>query len=152
MRLYTCLRMKKTGYLYFLLLLVNFSCKKEDINQQLGIPYVNVDQYILLNDPNSLSLNAVGGYLYVNAGSRGIVVYHRSFEEYVAFDRHCTYNTSDACGKVYLDSTTNVILTCACCDSKFSLIDGSVLNGPTLKPLLQYKSQLSGAATLHIYN
>lgn len=129
-----------------------FSCKKENANQQLGIPYVNVDRYILLNDPNSLSLNAVGGFLYLNAGSRGIIVYHRAFEEYVAFDRHCTYNTSDACGKVSLDSTSNVILNCACCTSKFSLIDGSVLNGPSLNPLLQYNAQISGPATLHIYN
>jgi nitrite reductase/ring-hydroxylating ferredoxin subunit len=135
-----------------ILLPILFSCKKENINQQLGIPYVNVDRYILLNDPNSLSLNAVGGFLYLNAGSRGIIVYHRAFEEYVAFDRHCTYNTSDACGKVSLDSTSNVILNCACCASKFSLIDGSVLNGPSLNPLLQYNAQISGPATLHIYN
>jgi nitrite reductase/ring-hydroxylating ferredoxin subunit len=135
-----------------ILLPILFSCKKENINQQLGIPYVNVDRYILLNDPNSLSLNAVGGFLYLNAGSRGIIVYHRAFEEYVAFDRHCTYNTSDACGKVSLDSTSNVILNCACCASKFSLIDGSVLNGPSLNPLLQYNAKISGPATLHIYN
>lgn len=135
-----------------ILLPILFSCKKENINQQLGIPYVNVDRYILLNDPNSLSLNAVGGFLYLNAGSRGIIVYHRAFEEYVAFDRHCTYNTSDACGKVSLDSASSVILNCACCASKFSLIDGSVLNGPSLNPLLQYNAQISGPATLHIYN
>lgn len=136
----------------FISLPILFSCKKENKNQQLGIPYVNVDRYILLNDPNSLSLNAVGGFLYLNAGSRGIIVYHRAFEEYVAFDRHCTYNTSDACGKVSLDSASNVILHCACCTSKFSLIDGSVLNGPSLNPLLQYNAQISGPATLHIYN
>ncbi len=144
--------MKNIGNLFILTLLITASCKKGDINQQLGIPYVKVDQYVLLNDPSSISLNAVGGFLYLNAGSRGIVVYHRSYEEYVAFDRHCTYKTTDACGKVSLDSTTNVILKCACCDSKFSLIDGSVLNGPSINPLLQYKSQMTGTGTLHIYN
>ena len=134
------------------MLLILVACKKDNLNQQLGIPYVNVDRYILLNDPNSLSLNAVGGFLYVNAGSRGILVYHRAFEEYVAFDRHCTYNTSEACGKVSLDSSSNVILNCACCASKFSIIDGSVLNGPSVNPLLQYQAQISGPGTLHIYN
>jgi nitrite reductase/ring-hydroxylating ferredoxin subunit len=138
-------------FLFSALLLLS-SCKKENMNQQLGIPYVNVDRYVLLNDPNSLSLNAVGGFLYLDAGSRGVVIYHRSYEEFVAFDRHCTYNTSDACGKVSLDSTTNVILNCACCTSKFSLIDGSVLNGPSTNPLLQYRAQLSAPGTLHIYN
>ena len=144
--------MKKNWLILFSLLLFLVACKKNDLNQQLGIPYVNVDRYILLNDPNSLSLNAVGGFLYVNAGSRGILVYHRAYEEYVAFDRHCTYNTSDACGKVSLDSSSNVILNCACCASKFSIIDGSVLNGPTINPLLQYQAQISGPGTLHIYN
>jgi nitrite reductase/ring-hydroxylating ferredoxin subunit len=144
--------MKKNRIIFFCFILTLVACKKDDINQQLGIPYVNVDRYILLNDPNSLSLNAVGGFLYVNAGSRGILVYHRAYEEYVAFDRHCTYNTSDACGKVSLDSTSNVILNCACCASKFSIIDGSVLNGPAINPLLQYQAQLSGPGTLHIYN
>ena len=144
--------MKKNWLILFSLLLFLVACKKNDLNQQLGIPYVNVDRYILLNDPNSLSLNAVGGFLYVNAGSRGILVYHRAYEEYVAFDRHCTYNTSDACGKVSLDSSSNVILNCACCSSKFSIIDGSVLNGPTINPLLQYQAQISGPGTLHIYN
>jgi nitrite reductase/ring-hydroxylating ferredoxin subunit len=138
-------------FLFSALLLLS-SCKKENMNQQLGIPYVNVDRYVLLNDPNSLSLNAVGGFLYLDAGSRGVVIYHRSYEEFVAYDRHCTYNTSDACGKVSLDSTTNVILNCACCTSKFSLIDGSVLNGPSTNPLLQYQAQLSAPGTLHIYN
>ena len=128
------------------------SCKKENMNQQLGIPYVTVDRYVLLNDPNSLSLNAVGGFLYLDAGSRGIVIYHRTYDEFVAFDRHCTYNTSDACGTVSLDSTTNVIMNCACCTSKFSLIDGSVLNGPSTKGLLQYHAQISAPGTLHIYN
>jgi len=144
--------MKKNWVLLVWFLLNLVACKKNDLNQQLGIPYVNVDRYILLNDPNSLSLNAVGGFLYVNAGSRGILVYHRAYEEYVAFDRHCTYNTSDACGKVSLDSSSNVILNCACCASKFSIIDGSVLNGPAINPLLQYQVQISGPGTLHIYN
>jgi nitrite reductase/ring-hydroxylating ferredoxin subunit len=144
--------MKKSTIILFCFMLILVACKKDNINQQLGIPYVNVDRYILLNDPNSLSLNAVGGYLYVNAGSRGILVYHRAFEEYVAFDRHCTYNTSDACAKVTLDSSSNVILNCACCASKFSIIDGSVLNGPAINPLLQYQAQISGPGTLHIYN
>ena len=144
--------MKKSTVRLFCFMLILVACKKDNINQQLGIPYVNVDRYILLNDPNSLSLNAVGGYLYVNAGSRGILVYHRAFEEYVAFDRHCTYNTSDACAKVTLDNSSNVILNCACCASKFSIIDGSVLNGPAINPLLQYQAQISGPGTLHIYN
>ena len=134
-----------------LLMSVN-GCKKENLNQQLGIPYFKVDQYLLLNNPTNIGLNAVGGFVFLGGGSRGIVVYHRAYNEYVAFDRHCTWQTEQACGQVSPDTSSNVILNCGCCASKFSMIDGSVLNAPASRPLLQYNAQLSDAATLHIYN
>jgi nitrite reductase/ring-hydroxylating ferredoxin subunit len=139
-------------YSFVLLPLIFSACKKDNINQQLGIPFVNVDQYILLNSPSSQGLNSVGGWLYLNAGSRGIIVYHRAFEEYVAFDRHCTWQPQQTCGKVSPDSSVTVILKCACCTSGFSLIDGSVLYGPAINPLLQYSARLSDPFTLHVYN
>jgi nitrite reductase/ring-hydroxylating ferredoxin subunit len=136
----------------FLILIIAAGCKKENQNQQLGIPYVNVDQYVLLNLPTNLGLNSVGGWAYVTAGSRGIVVYHRTFDEFVAFDRHCTWQPEQSCGQVSIDTSTNVFLNCACCTSKFSLIDGSTINGPATQGLLQYKAQLTNQFTLHIYN
>jgi nitrite reductase/ring-hydroxylating ferredoxin subunit len=134
-----------------LVCLVSFRCKKENINEQLGIPYVNVSQYVFLNDPNFIGLNAVGGFAFLNGGSKGIIIYHRAFDEYVAFDRHCTWQTYNNC-IVSPDSSTLVIMNCSCCTSKFSLIDGSVINGPSINPLLQYNAQISSPGTLHIYN
>jgi len=135
----------------FFMILINCGCKKENINQQLGIPYVDVDQYILLNNPQNIGLNAVGGVLFQQGGSRGIVIYHRAYEEYVAFDRHCTWQPENFC-TISSDSSTTVILNCECCSSRFSLIDGSVLSGPAINSLLQYNAQLTDAATLHVYN
>jgi nitrite reductase/ring-hydroxylating ferredoxin subunit len=137
--------------LTILVCLVSFRCKKENINEQLGIPYVNVSQYVFLNDPNFIGLNAVGGFAFLNGGSKGIIIYHRAFDEYVAFDRHCTWQTYNNC-TVSPDSSTLVIMNCSCCTSKFSLIDGSVINGPAINPLLQYNAQISSPGTLHIYN
>ncbi len=131
--------------------LVSFRCKKENINEQLGIPYVNVSQYVFLNDPNFIGLNAVGGFAFLNGGSKGIIIYHRAFDEYVAFDRHCTWQTFNNC-TVSPDSSTLVIMNCGCCTSKYSLIDGSVINGPSINPLLQYNAQISSPGTLHVYN
>jgi nitrite reductase/ring-hydroxylating ferredoxin subunit len=138
-------------FLFFALCLSVASCKKENLNSQLGIPFINVDQYVLLNNPSNQALIAVGGWIYLDAGSRGIVIYHRSYDEYVSFDRHCTYQTQEACGIVSVDST-NIFLGCACCDSKFSLIDGGVINGPATNALLQYQSQLSAPGMLHVWN
>jgi len=145
------MQIKYTFILVFFLF-TQTNCKKEDQNQQLGIPYVNVDQYVLLNLPTNLGLNSVGGWAYLAAGSRGIVLYHRTFDEYVAFDRHCTWQTEQSCGQVSIDTFTNVFLNCACCTSKFSLIDGSSINGPATRGLLQYRAQLSSPLTLHVYN
>jgi nitrite reductase/ring-hydroxylating ferredoxin subunit len=142
----------KNRFILLIIIIASGGCKKEDQNQQLGIPYVNVDQYVLLNLPTNLGLNSVGGWTYLTAGSRGIVVYHRTFDEYVAFDRHCTWQTEQTCGQVSIDTTTNVFLNCACCTSKFSLIDGSAINGPATRGLLQYRAQMSGPLTLHVYN
>lgn len=132
-------------------LLSGTGCNKDNLNNQLGIPFVQVDQYVLLNAPSGFSLTAVGGWAYVEAGSRGIVVYHRGFEDYVAFDRHCTWQTTESCGKVSVDSS-NIFLSCACCDSRFSLIDGSVINAPAVNPLLQYRAQISTPGILHVWN
>lgn len=138
---------------FFLLVMSGgISCKKETPNEQLGIPYYKVDQYILLSSPSSIAINSVGGWMYLSGGSRGIILYHRAYEEYVAFDRHCTYQPEQSCGQVSVDTATTVILNCACCASRFSIIDGSVLSGPAIRPLLQYNARLSDPGTLHVYN
>ncbi|MEX1190036.1 MAG: hypothetical protein WED33_12320 [Bacteroidia bacterium] len=143
--------MKISGFLILLIAVSIGSCKKENINSQLGIPLVDVDQYVLLSNPSNITLNSVGGWTYLDDGSRGIVVYHRAFDEYVAFDRHCTWQAQESCGIVSVDST-NIFMGCACCDSRYSLIDGSVINGPSINPLLQYQALLSGPGILHVYN
>lgn len=132
-------------------LMIVAGCKKENINEQLGIPFVNVSRYIFLNDPLYTSLNPIGGFAFIDGGSRGIVVYHRSFDEFVAFDRHCTWQTSEGC-QIQPDTATTVILNCPCCSSRFSIVDGTVLTGPAINSLLQYRAQMSSPGTLHIYN
>jgi hypothetical protein len=52
------------------------------------VPYVPFNQSIDLNLPSYYSLAGVGGYAYVVGGSRGIIVYRRSLDEFIAFDRH----------------------------------------------------------------
>lgn len=145
------LAVRKILSLLLLMLSGMHSCKKENINDQLGIPYVSVSQYVFLSDPLYVGLNPVGGFAYMNGGSKGILVYHRAYDEFVAFDRHCTWQTSNG-NSVSVDSTATVILTCNGCNSRFSLVDGSVLQGPALNPLLQYNAQISSPGTLHIYN
>lgn len=133
--------------LFLILLLYSFlSCKKEDD----VIPYIYVDLYIYTSEPSFVNLNAVGGWVYVSGGSRGIIIYRKTNDEFVALDRHCTYEPSNSCATVEVDSS-NVMAVDNCCGSKFQLIDGAAINGPATVPLKQYHTSFDGSV-LHVFN
>lgn len=125
-----------------------FSCKKE--GEQKYVPNVYVDIYMYASDPGFVALNAVGGWLYANGGVKGIIVYRKSNTEFMAYDRNCTYQSSNACSKADVDSS-NLIIKDACCGSEFLITDGTVLTSPATLPLKQYQTSFDGT-TLHIFN
>lgn len=132
----------------FLLIILSASCRKSKETTQ--VPLVSVNFYIYTTDPLYSSLQVNGGYVYYNAGSRGVIIYRKSQDEFRVYDRHCTYNISDPCGKVKVDANV-ITATDTCCGSSFSLTDGSVLKGPASSPLTSYPSTLEGHR-LHVYN
>ncbi|UKN03569.1 Rieske 2Fe-2S domain-containing protein [Paracrocinitomix mangrovi] len=115
------------------------------------VPNVPVNININLDLPSNQSLNAPGGWIYVNGGSRGIVVY-RNFDEFVALDRHCTYHSEDACGVVEVDSVNYFELTCPCGSSRYSIMSGVVMEGPAKFGLRRYNATWDGAYNVNIYN
>lgn len=133
-------------FAYILIGYATLSCKKS--TQQ--IPYVPVNFYLYTSSPQFNQLSAVGGWTYVNGGSRGIVIYHRSIDEFIALDRHCTYNIDDACGRVSVDNSF-ITLTDSCCNSQFLLYDGSVTKGPAGIPLKTYQTSYDGYV-LKVFN
>jgi len=122
------------------------SCKKD----KDAVPYVYTDFYIYSTDPNFIALNAVQGWVYVTGGSRGVLIYRKSLNEFMAYDRPCTYNTTDPCGKVEVD-LSNLICVDNCCGSKFLITDGSVQTAPAYVPLKRYQTTWDGTV-LHVYN
>jgi nitrite reductase/ring-hydroxylating ferredoxin subunit len=142
----------KTSFVYFGVVVIffttiAFACKKR---KNTVIPYVPVNIYIYPSDPNFNKLNTPGGWAYLNGGSRGIIVYRRSNEEFVAYDRHCTYDTENACGKIEVTSTQITAID-RCCMSEFVLTDGSVVKSPASLPLQAYQVNYNGNE-LHIFN
>ena len=123
------------------------TCKKDENNT---VPIVPVDTYIYLSNPSFIDLNAVGGWVYITGGARGILVYRKSISEFMAYDRNCTYNSSDACAVVSVDAS-NIIAVDKCCNSQFSMVDGSVIQNPAVLPLKTYYTSFDGTV-LHIYN
>jgi len=131
----------------FLFAFFNWGCKKR---KNTVIPYIPVNIYIYPSDPNFNRINTPGGWVYLSGGSRGIIVYRRSNEEFVAFDRHCTYDTENSCGQVEVTSSQITAID-SCCMSEFVLTDGSVVKSPATVPLQTYQVSFNGNE-LHIFN
>jgi len=122
----------------------------------VNIPFVRFDYTINILDPYYANLQGVGGSVFIEGGSRGILIYRVSIEQFNAYERHCTYNSDDPCGKVSFDQSGIVLVDDDCgssgCGSKFNVIDGSIVNGPAQYPLIQYNTQFDGQAILRVFN
>ena len=137
---------------FFLILtlisIVLFNCNKD----RERVPYVYVDFYLNLNDPDFTELSAVGNVVAVTGGVKGIFVYRKSLDEFIALDRCCTYEPSKSCEILNVDST-GLFAVCACCESEFFLYDGYVNKGPAEYPLTQYRTSFNSMTnTLHVFN
>ncbi len=122
------------------------SCKKDDTDD---IAQYYVDFTIFINEPAYINLNAVGGWMYINAGTKGIIIYRRTQTEFTALERNCTYDPNASCSIIEVLSGISAIDSC--CTSRFSIFDGSVINGPATRPLYQYRTTFDGIA-LRVFN
>ncbi len=136
----------KSAGLFFMLTLLLAGCKKK--NDDVPDTYVNVTIYT--TEPSFANLNAVGGWIYVNAGYKGIIVYRKSPQDFVALERACTFDPESACDGVVVQSD-NFSAKDTCCGSVFQIYDGAVIQNPASSPLTQYRTSYDGT-TLHIYN
>ncbi len=123
------------------------SCRKEE---QGGVPLTTVDFQINVNNPAYIDIAVPGGWLYLTGGSLGIIVYRKAMDEFVAMDRHCTYQPTELC-KVHVDDSEVIARDTTCCGSAFLLLDGSVTEGPAALGLKRYNTNFNGT-TLRIFN
>ena len=108
-------------YIFFASIMMFFSCNKE---KQQTIPDVYVNFRI---DPTSATysnLNPIGGWVYVTGGYRGILLYHLSPDEFLAYDRACPYDYQKATARVQVEAS-GITLVDSTCFSKFIILDGS---------------------------
>lgn len=142
----------KTKILFFLFVLAGlipqFSCN-EKVDEL--IPYVYVNFSI---NPNSIeynNLNIIGNYAYVTGGYRGIIIYHATQDEYMAFDRTSTYNfpNEEEC-RVNVD-LSGLLAVDSCSNSKYILLDGSPFDGPATLSLKRYRTHFDGL-NVRVYN
>lgn len=130
------------GVLIVLVFLLVYSggCKKEE---ETDIPYRYVSFDIIPGSIQFGNLNIPGNHAYVTGGYRGVVIYHRSQDDYVAFDRACTHDWEKDCAQVKVEDD-QITLKCPCCGSKFLLTDGSPFEGPAIRSLRAYNTYFDG--------
>jgi nitrite reductase/ring-hydroxylating ferredoxin subunit len=141
--------------IFFLLLLVIIlpapACKKSTLNA--NFPSVSVSKFVYMNLPPYNYLQIVGNYMYIDdAGYKGLIVYHRSIDEWVAFDRGCTYDPTNVDALLSV-VTGGLTVKDSHCGSEYNLIDGSVISNPATTPMKQYRVDYDQAGQkLYIYN
>ena len=141
--------MKLQFILIALTVFICTSCRKNNSNPVPSIPF---DMTIDINLPSYSDLIGVGGWTYVAGGSRGIIVYRRAIDEFVAFDRHSPADPEGICSQTLTPDISNFLqLNDSCSGAKFSLYDGSPISGSEYG-LRQYQTVYNGSNLLRIYN
>jgi len=121
-------------------------------NNQNPVPNLPVDITIDLGLPGYYALQGVSGYAYVNAGSRGIIVYRKTLDEFVAFDRHSPADPEGTCPLPLYPNPNNFLeLIDSCNNASFSLYDGAPISNSAFG-LRQYATQFNGSNSLRIFN
>lgn len=132
--------------IFFLFCLIGFvalpSCKKESDSQD-RIPYVPVNLILYSSEPGFFPLSTPGGWIYTAGGSKGLIVYRKTMDEFVVLERHCPYTPSNSCSRVSINSS-QILAVDSCCGSEFVIADGSISKGPATLPLLRYSATFDG--------
>jgi nitrite reductase/ring-hydroxylating ferredoxin subunit len=122
----------------FLLIIIIFlfsttSCRDD---YKHPVPDVYVDLFININ--THFELQSINGFIYKNDyGFNGIVIFRYSTTEFMAFDRACPHHPYEYDCKIEVQDPP--IAIDECCESRYLLIDGSVVDGPSKHPLKQYR-------------
>ena len=140
----------KVRFILFLFVLGSlFACTKND---EHPVPSVPFDITIDISLPSYSPLMGVSGWAYVNGGSKGIIVYRRGVDEFIAFDRHSPADAEGICAQPLVPDANNFLqLNDTCNNATFSLYDGSPISNSVFG-LRQYQTMWDGNQGLRIYN
>ena len=131
--------------IYLFVICLTLSCDNENYN----FPQVDVNLYLYINNPEFFNVESPGGWMYLNGGVGGILLYRKNLDEFIAYDRASTFNPISEC-QVSVEND-NISIKDPCSDSKFLITDGSVIQGPANQPLKRYNTIYNGN-NLSIFN
>lgn len=145
--------MKKNA-IYFILLLLCFSCKNEDdniagcVSELLPSYPFDTGNAININLPQYSGLQFAGNTLYLNGyGVKGIYLYNTG-SSIVAFEASDPAHEPNNCSFM---SLSGIELSCSCDNNVYQLLTGQQTNGGTGHCLRAYRVQRSGNI-IRVYN
>ena len=146
---------------FFLILLFYFLLSACEEEKQKIIPHTYVNFSIRLDNPQFISLSAVGNSVVItnsydgsnSAGydNNGIILYRASQDEFYAFDRTCTYDVEKSIAVEIDDS--GIMAVCPVCSSSYVLpnIGFPTKESPSKYALHRYQTSFDGL-TVHVFN
>ena len=141
--------MKNFTVLLLLIFLI-FSCSGDDERENNLLPEVPVDEIIFLNNPEYINLQVVGGWAYSKGGISGIIIYHYTSNNYIAFERSAPHLSPQVCSKMTVEN--GIIMFCSCDDSEFNILNGAPLTEGVNYQARQYRVVSTSSSTLRITN
>lgn len=134
-------------FIYFLLI---SSCSDQP-SLISPIPDVIVNEQLNLNSAEAIPLKLRDGTaIAIKGGIKGIIVYRRSQDNYVAFERKSPYKMEDSCGIIKIHSSLLFMLD-SCHNCTFNW-EGRPTGGPCRDVMKTYSVQFINNFTLSITN
>ncbi len=135
--------LKLRNSILFLIIILSHSCKTDEH----PVPMVSFSVQVDLDLPDFAGEVFILPSVFMGrrVGVSGVIVYRISYNEYVAFDRYCTYDKDPRC-MVFVDDN-NSIAICSCCKSEFLISSfdiADVINGPATIALRKYNTRVEG--------
>jgi len=140
---------KHTVFLVLIWIVVHsFSCKDEVPQQVIPDKFIRIE--LNLNSVEALPLKQQDqSFIYLNGGWRGIIVYRKAANDYLAFERLSPYNLQDSC-QIIVDPS-GFFMRDTCSKSTFDF-RGQPNGGPARANMRQYGTSFMNSYTLLITN
>ena len=112
--------------------------------------YVNI--YININEPLYNNLQVPGSYVIIpNQGSKGVLIFRSTWDEFLAYDLHATFEPENNCGCI-ISPDDSFTLEDPCSSSTYAVVNGSVITGPAVQGLQQYSASYDGFSVVRVNN
>lgn len=144
---------------FVVLVCLAWSCRKDSNTQPVAgncvystAANLQVNFTILNGSAQFGPISIPGGYIYVSGQNpKGILIYRLNSTQFVAYERSCTHDGCNGNKTLVWVQTGNTAVKDSTCGSTFNIMDGSLIQGPAIVQLYQYRTSWDGNQ-LTVYN